>query len=235
MKKINTSLIVGIIWIIVSFLFFAIDKIGVGLVWLVVGIITLIRAIRLIKLNNKIDEMMEHSEETAGVTVRDEDCTKTETVIETIHPSEEVHTIYDEYSGYGYDVNKAFKPAKSHAGEVDLLCTYAPLDEYGQEGNLPCIAIQTDDEVYCAVEEYKESKTFEGAISIEPLEGNFMFRAKRDYYGDMMYFYGFEPEGVECWDKAGLCLVYPKEYVGTKEEEKLMQILDEAAKSFCKR
>ena len=62
-----------------------------------------------------------------------------------------------------------------------------------------------------------------------------MFRAKRDYYGDMMYFYGFELEGEEYWDKAGLCLVYPKEYVGTKEEEKIMQILDEAAKSFGKR
>lgn len=235
MKKINTSLIVGIIWIIVSFFFFAIDKIGVGLVWLVVGIITLIQAIRLIKLNNKINELMEYSEETVEVSETEETFVKAKTIIETIMPSGEVHTIYDENSGYGYDVNKAFKVAKSHAGEVDLLCTYAPSDEYGQEGNLPCIAIQTDDEVYCAVEEYKESKTFEGAISIEPLEGNFMFRAKRDYYGDMMYFYGFELKGEEYWDKAGLCLVYPKGYVGTKEEDKLMQILDEAAKSFCKR
>ena len=233
MKKINTSLIVGIIWIIVSFFFFDIDNIGVGIVWLVVGIITLIQAIRLIKLNNKIDELMEHSEETVEVSETEETFVKAK--IETIMPSGEVHTINDEYSGYGYDVNKAFKAAKSHAGEVDLLCTYAPFDEYGQEGNLPYIAIQTDDEVYCAVEEYKESKTFEGAISIEPLEGKFMFRAKRDYYGDMMYFYGFELKGEEYWDKAGLCLVYPKEYVGTKDEDKLMQILDEAAKSFCKR
>ena len=229
MKKINTSLIVGIVWIIVAFLFFGINKIGVGLVWLVVGIITLIQAIRIMKLNKKIDELMEQSEET------EETFVKPKTVIETIMPSGEVHMIYDEYIGYGYDVNKAFKPAKSHAGEVDLLCSYAPLEEYGQEGKLPCIAVQTDDEVYCAVEEYKESKTFDGAISIEPLEGKFMFRAKREYYGDMMYFYGFELEGEEYWDKAGLCLVYPKEYVGTKDEEKLIHILDEAAKSFGKR
>lgn len=196
MKKINTSLIIGIVWIVVAFLFFSINKIGVGMVWLVVGIITLIQAIRIMKLNKKIDELMEQSEETVEVSEAEETFIKTKTIIETIMPSKEVHTIFDEYIGYGYDVNKAFKPAKSHAGEVDLLCTYAPSEEYGQEGNLPCIAIQTDDEVYCAVEEYKESKN---------------------------------------WDKAGFCLVYPKEYVGTKDEEKLIHILDEAAKSFGKR
>lgn len=235
MKKINTTLITGIIWIIVAFLFFGIDKIGVGMVWLVVGIINLIYGVRLIRMNNQIDAMIKHLDETVDVSDTEETFVKPKTVIETIKPSGEVHTIFDEYIGYGYDVNKAFKPAKSHAGEVELLCTYAPLDEYGQEGQLPCIAVQTDDEVYCAVEEYKESKTFDGAISIEPLEGKFMFRAKREYYGDMMYFYGFELEGEEYWDKAGLCLVYPKEYVGTKDEEKLIHILDEAAKSFGKR
>ena len=106
-----------------------------------------------------------------------------------------MHTIYDEYIGYGYVVNQAFKPVKSHAAEVELLCTYAPNNECGEEGNIPYIAVQTDDEVY---------------------------------------FYGFELEGEEYWDKAGLCLVYSKEYIGT-EEEKLMNILDEVAKSFSKR
>ena len=235
MKKINASLITGIIWILIAFLFFGVNKIGVGLVWLVVGIITLIYGVRILQLNNKIDAMIIHLEEKVDVADVEETLVKPRTVIEVIKPSNEVHTIYDEYIGYGYVVNKAFKPAKSHAGEAELLCTYAPSDEYGKEGNLPCIAVQTDDEVYCAVEEYKESKMFDGAISIEPMEGKFMFRAKRDYYGDMMYFYGFELEGEEYWDKAGLCLVYPKEYIGTKEEEKLIHILDEAAKSFGKR
>ena len=88
--------------------------------------------------------------------------------------------------------------------------------------------------MYCAVEEYKAGKTFDGAISIEPQEGMFLFKAKRAYYDDRMYFYGFELENEEYWDKAGLCLVYPKEYIGTEDEEKLMQILDEAARSFKK-
>lgn len=88
--------------------------------------------------------------------------------------------------------------------------------------------------MYCAIEDYKESKTFDGAISIESLDGLFMFKAKRDYYGDIMYFYGFELEGEGYWEGAGLCLVYPKEYVGTENEAKLMNVLDEAAKSFKK-
>lgn len=112
---------------------------------------------------------------------------------------------------------KTFKPAKSHAAEVELLCTYAPDNKFGEEGETPYIAIQTDD-----------------ATHIEPLEGKFLFRAKRKYYNDMMYFYGFELENEEYWDKAGLCLVYPKEYVGTDNEEKLIYVLDEVAKNFKK-
>ncbi|MBQ3027960.1 MAG: hypothetical protein IJD26_02695, partial [Lachnospiraceae bacterium] len=52
------------------------------------------------------------------------------------------------------------------------------------------------------------------------------------YYGDIMYFYGFEFETDEYWNKAGLCLVYPKAYVGSKAEETLINILDAAAKTF---
>lgn len=230
MKKINTTLIIAIIWIIVAVLFFSVNNIGVGMVWLLVGIINLICGIRLIRVDNKIDAL----DKAVDVVDEDKNHNQNKTVIAAIKPSKEVHTIYDEYIGYGYVVNQAFKPVKSHAAEVELLCTYAPNNECGEEGNIPYIAVQTDDEVYCAVEEYKERKTFDGAVSIEALDGMYMFRAKRDYYGDVMYFYGFELEGEEYWDKAGLCLVYSKEYIGT-EEEKLMNILDEVAKSFSKR
>lgn len=233
-KKINKNLIIAIIWIIVACFFFGINKIWVGMTWLLVGVIHLMRGVRTYQMNNEMQAISKHLDEIVDIGNAGENDNKPKTVMETIKTSKEVHVIYDEYIGYGYIVNKAFKPAKSHAAEVELLCTYAPNDEYGTEGNSPSIAVQTDDEVYCAVEQYKENKTFDGCISIEPLEGTFMFKAKREYYGEMMYFYGFELEGEEYWDKAGLCLVYAKEYVGTKEEEKLMNILDEAAKSFNK-
>lgn len=153
-------------------------------------------------------------------------------VIDPIELLNEEHIIQDEYSNYGYVVDKAFKAAKSHAAEGELLCTYAPNDEYGCEGTIPSIAVQTDDEVYCAIEEYKSNKSFEGAVNLEPLDGMFLFRAKKEYYDYMMYFYGFELDKIDYCELAGLCLVYPKEYVGTESEKILMQVLDKAAQSF---
>ena len=143
------------------------------------------------------------------------------------------HMIEDDFSEYAafYRVNAAFKPAKSHAGEVELLSTYAPDGEDGREGSIPYIAVQEDDAVFCAIEEFQENGTFEGAMEIEALSGKYLFRAKQQYYGDMMYFYGFVCEDGY-WQQAGLCLVYPKEYAGTEDEKKLMEVLDEVAESF---
>lgn len=143
------------------------------------------------------------------------------------------HLVQDDFSGYtvSYRVNDAFRPAESHAGEVELLNTYAPGGEYGREGDLPYIAVQEDDAVFCAIDAFRETGTFEGAMELEALSGKFLFRAKREYYGDIMYFYGFVcKEGF--WEQAALCLVYPKGYLGTDDEKKLMRVLDEAAESF---
>lgn len=130
-----------------------------------------------------------------------------------------------------FRINDAFKEAKSHAAEVNMLHTYSPEEEYGEEGKVPYIAIQNDDDVYCPVEEFKESGTFDGAIELTPLGGKFHFKAKKEYYGDMMYFYGVDRlDGF--WENNGLCLVYPKSYVGTENETKLMKVLDEVAESY---
>ena len=130
-----------------------------------------------------------------------------------------------------FKVNDSFKEAKSHTGEVEMLHTYAPESEYGEEGTYPYLAIQLDDSVYMAVEEFKESGTFTSAMELTPLSGKFYFKAKIEYYGYIMYFYGLDRcDGV--WENNGLCMVYPKTYVGTEIEKKLMQILDEAAESY---
>lgn len=225
-------LLIAIFWIAVAGYFFSIDKVGVGIPWLVIGIKNFVNFLRENEINKQVKEWYKYVEETANI---NQEPKEAHTIIApVIEPVNEVHTISDEYISYGYDVDKAFKPTKSHAGEVALLCTYAPDDEDSDEGVTPYIAVMEDDKVYCAVEEYKESKTFDGAISIEPQDGMFLFRAKREYYGDIMYFYGFELEEGEYWDKAGLCLVYEKEYVGTEAEKRMMNILDEAARSFKK-
>lgn len=153
------------------------------------------------------------------------------------------HTVEDEIYGdetdsgdyivyhVSFQVNDSFRETKSHAGEVEMLHTYAPGSEYGEEGSYPYLAIQVDDSVYMAVEEFKEKGTITGALEMTPLSGKFYFKAKIEYYGDMMYFYGLDRcDGY--WENSGLCMVYPKTYVGTENESKLMQILDEAAESY---
>ena len=88
-----------------------------------------------------------------------------------------------------------------------------------------------DDAVYEAVEEYKKSGTFDGARELSPLNGTFLFKAKQDYYGSIMYFYGLDRcDGF--WENNGLCLVYPKEYAGMDDEKLLMGVLDEIADTY---
>ena len=148
-----------------------------------------------------------------------------------IQLASKTHTISDEYIGYAYDVDKSFKPAKSHTGEVELLCTYEPDNEYGCEGNIPYIAVQEDDSVFLAVDEFKDKGTIDNVMELTPLNGSFLFKAKMEYYGDIMYFYAFIQE-TGYWPQAGLCVVYPEKYAGTEDEYSLMKVLDAAANSF---
>ncbi|MFR6099340.1 MAG: hypothetical protein ACLUIS_04475 [Longibaculum sp.] len=112
-----------------------------------------------------------------------------------------------------------------------MLNVYNPNNDYCEVNKLPYIAIQFDDKIYNAVEEFKEKGTFKDAIELTKLTGKFYFKAKIEYYQDMMYFYGFD----RCngfWENNGLCLVYPKAYVNTENELKLIGILDEVARSY---
>lgn len=148
------------------------------------------------------------------------------------------HTVEDEVYGdddskylISFKLNDAFKEVKSHAGEVEMLNTYAPIAECGEEGTFPYLAIQLDDEVYNAVEEFKENGTFTGAIEITTLSKKFYFKAKMEYHEYMMYFYGMD-RCDSFWENNGLCIVYPKIYTGTENEIKLMNVLDEVAESY---
>lgn len=131
-----------------------------------------------------------------------------------------------------FKINDSFKSAESHAGEVEMLYTYAPNAEYGEEGTYPYIAVQLDDDVYNAVDQFKEKGSFTGAMDLIPLSGKFYFKAKMNYFNYIMYFYGIDRcDGA--WKNNGLCMVYPKTYVGTETERKLMSVLDEVANSYC--
>ena len=130
-----------------------------------------------------------------------------------------------------FQVNGSFKEAKSHSAEVEMLYTYAPGDACGEEGVYPYLAVQMDYKVYNAVQNFKETGTFPGAMGLIPLSGTFYFKAKMEYYEYLMYFYGLDRcDGS--WENNGLCIVYPKKYAGTENEKKLMKVLDTAAESY---
>lgn len=188
------------------------------------------------KIVKQVENSIERNAESAG-NISPDEISENPGSIEEIIPAPSSRTVED--LAYGDDreyrisfrVNDAFKEAKSHAGEVEMLYTYAPEDEYGREGTFPYMAIQFDDDVYNPVEEFKETGTFTGALEITPLSGRFYFKAKMEYYEYIMYFYGMDRCDGFC-ENNGLCMVYPKAYSGTENEKKLMNILDEAADSY---
>lgn len=186
----------------------------------------------------KIIKLADRSSSEFTETISRDEAPKNMQMEEEIVLAASSYTVEDEAYGdddsrylISFKVNNAFKEAKSHAGEVEILHTYAPGEEYGEEGKMPCLAILFDDKVYSAVEEFKENGTFTGAIEIITLSEKFYFKAKMEYFGDMMYFYGMDRcDGF--WENNGLCMVYPKVYVGTENETKLMHVLDEVAESY---
>lgn len=184
---------------------------------------------KIVDLAEKVQSFAEEAEKSKAVE---------EVQMEDIILAASYHRVEDVEYGDGdsryqisFQLNDAFKEAKSHAAEVMMLNTYAPEAEYGSEGAIPCVAIIADDKVYCAVEEFKEKGTAAGCTEVTALSGKFYFKAKREYFGDMMYFYGLDRcDGF--WENQGICIVYPKAYVGTENERKMMKVLDEAADSY---
>lgn len=128
-------------------------------------------------------------------------------------------------------IDEVFEHVDSPAAEVEMLSIYNPDKDNFDEYAKPYVGIFLEQFVYDAVEEFKKSKTVKGAIQLTPLNGRFYFKAKKQYHEDMMYFYGLDRyDGF--WENNALAVVYPKSYVGTSDEEKVIKMLDEAAESY---
>ena len=133
----------------------------------------------------------------------------------------------DEYT-IRYTIDDSFEEDDCGAGEVSFMNTYS---QNGKSCDLPYVAVQNDNFIYNAVEAFKEKGSFPGAIDLVPLSGKFYFKAKKEYGDNMAYFYGLDRcDGF--WVNNGLCIVYPKSYVGTEDEKKAMQVLDVVADSY---
>lgn len=169
-----------------------------------------------------LKDNFEHKNESSGEKLR---------LANSTHMFEETEYCDDAEYIVRYMIDDSFKEADSGAAEVWMLSTYSPDSEYGDACALPYVAIQNDDFAYTAVESFKEKGTFSGAIDLVPLSGKFYFKAKKEYGKNMAYFYGLDRcDGF--WLNNGLCVVYPKSYVGTADETKLIQMLDVVADSY---
>ena len=154
---------------------------------------------------------------------------------EKIILSEKTHTVSDEiyYYAVSFDIDDSFVYAKFNPAEILVLQMYA---WEGSEENFietPLLAIQEDELVFCAVEEYLKTGTVKDAVELIPLTGKFLFRLKKEYDGGkhLICFYGYCLGGNPDYCK-GLCINYPKEYEGTENERLLLKVLDEAAASY---
>ncbi len=142
----------------------------------------------------------------------------------------------DYFDGASFEVNESFVRFWSHSMEVPVLFVYAPgseedtLPDDVDETTIPAIAIMTDDEIG-AYEEFKSSGNISNALVFERLNRKFLFRGKTKYFGEMMYFYGFDITD-DGWENMLLCIRYPMELVDTEDERRLMEILDHAAVTF---
>ena len=127
-----------------------------------------------------------------------------------------------------YTIDDSFEEDDCGAAEVCFMNTYSADNN---PSNLPYVAVQNDNFFYDAVEAFKEKGTFPGAVDLVPLSGKFYFKAKKAYGDNMAYFYGLDRcDGF--WINNGLCIVYPKSYVGTEDEIKVMKLLDDVADSY---
>ncbi len=73
MKKAKIYLVLAIIWMIVAFLFFSINKIGVGMAWLIVGVINLIYSILTYQYNKKVQTVVDALNKMGNIEDEDEE------------------------------------------------------------------------------------------------------------------------------------------------------------------
>ncbi len=142
---------------------------------------------------------------------------------------EEVYGLNDKSYVLTMQLNNLFKETESHS-EIEMLYTYNRDEEYGVEGEFPCVCIDSEDCFLGAIEKFEHGNGADEVMDLVQLDGQYLFKAKIEYYKKYIaYFYAMDSE---IFDKAALCIIYPKEYIGSETEAKLMNVLDEAASTM---
>lgn len=117
--------------------------------------------------------------------------------------------------------------------ELDPAFQYEPdnnedYTEYKQ--HYSCIFFGEPDEIYDAVEEYREKGTV-GRDFRKIENGTYLFAATVDYCGDNLRIYAFSGNTAK-GEHSAVALQYCKDLEGTALEKKLIAALDEAAETY---
>lgn len=143
------------------------------------------------------------------------------------------HTFFDgdseikmtfKLSGDFIEFNSHADPEATYRYEPD---SSADFTEYNE--NSPYFMLNFENVVYNTVKAYKKNGT--AGTEFRKIEnGKMLFRAKIDYFDQVMVMYGFDRGNS--WENNGLCVVYNHDAEGTPLEAKLIAALDEAAMTY---
>lgn len=116
--------------------------------------------------------------------------------------------------------------------ELEPSYQYEPLNQAaytGYQENYPEIFFGVPDAVYDAIEEYHKTGTVGKDFTL--IENSvFLFKTRIECVGDVLWIYAFSAQSA--MEENALCLQYHPDIVGTPLEQKLLAILDEAAKTY---
>ncbi|MGN1404302.1 MAG: hypothetical protein ACI4XB_08275 [Ruminococcus sp.] len=130
-----------------------------------------------------------------------------------------------------FQLSGDFVEFNSHC-ELDPSYQYEPdcNEEYTEYlEHHPEIFFGAPDTVYDTIEAYRLNGTA-GKDFTRLENGTFLFKARTEYFGDVLWMYAFSEQSAMEGD--AVCLQYHPDIVGTPLEQKLIAALDEAAMTY---
>lgn len=139
--------------------------------------------------------------------------------------------------GYRDDEDVTFMLSEDFI-EFNSHCELSPSYQYEPDNNEdytesledhPKIFFGAPDVVYDAIESYHNTGTA-GKDFAKIENGTFLFKARTEYFGDVLWMYAFSEQSA--MEGNAICLEYHPDIVGTPLEQKLIAALDEVAMTY---
>ena len=154
---------------------------------------------------------------------------------ENLNNKSSSHPVYYQYLcekemfQMSYTVSDQFLPRISNSSELEMISFLISNEQTKDIGSFPYIAIIESELIQLYVDDFL-SKTKNDSI-FKVTNNKFLFKAKVQYYNDIIYFYAFERKD-SFKGYAGFSLVYPNTILGTEYENILIEEFDNVSETF---